>query len=305
MSEGESAMDPLKKEFLDLSDKFYGRFTTRIDGLSDEEYLWEPVPDCWSLERRDDGKLHMRWGLVFDEAAPVTTVAWRYTHIIDLLSEERCATWIGLQPEAEDLFADGAPGDVRTARDLFEKAFARWKRYVTAADDATFFDEIGPVGRMFGNQTRAQFILHILDEVIHHGAEIGVLRDLYRAQRSQDADVAALLRGQEISGSVLDEVRSRRPDLVLYAAAMASWDAIPRLLELGFGVEGREGRTPLHHAAAEGRIDIIEALIDAGADVTARDPIYRATPSEWAAYFGRSEAVEFLGKKASEDGVGV
>lgn len=298
-------MDALKKEFLDLSDKFYGRFTERIEGLSDEEYLWEPVADCWSLERRDDGKLHMRWGLVFDEVPPVTTIAWRYTHIIDLLSEERCAKQIGLEPEAEDLFAAGAPGDAGTARDMLGRAFARWKRYVTAADERTFFDKMGPVARTWADWTRAQFILHILDEVIHHGAEIGVLRDLHRARRSEDPDVASLLRGEEISGSALDAVRSRRPDLVLFAAAMARWDAIPRLVEIGFGVEGRDGRTPLHHAAAEGRLDTIKLLIDAGADVGARDPIYKATPSEWAAYFGRSEAVELLGTEASKDGVGV
>jgi hypothetical protein len=23
----------------------------RFDGLSDDEYFWEPVPDCWSLRR--------------------------------------------------------------------------------------------------------------------------------------------------------------------------------------------------------------------------------------------------------------
>src|SRR5437879_2416041 len=116
-------MDPLKQEFLDLSDKFYARFTARIEDLGDEEYLWEPAPDCWSLDRGDDGKLSMRWGLAFDEAAPVTTIAWRYTHIIDLLCEERCAKNIGLLPEAENIFEDGAPGDARTARDMLEKAF--------------------------------------------------------------------------------------------------------------------------------------------------------------------------------------
>lgn len=291
----------LKQEFLDLSDKFYARFTARIEGLGDEEYLWEPAPDCWSLERRDDGKLHMRWGLVFDEEPPFTTIAWRYTHIIDLLSEERCATWIGVEPEAEDLFADGAPGDARAARDMLEQAFARWKRYVTAADESTFFDEVGPVARNFADRTRAQFVLHILDEAIHHGAEVGVLRDLYLAQHAHDAEVSALLRGETISSAALDDVRSRRPDLVLYAAATARWDAIPHLIGLGFGIEGRDGRTPLHHAAAEGRLDTMRLLIDAGADLDARDPIYKVTPTEWAAFFDRCEAVDLLREHAGKD----
>ena len=75
---------------------------------------------------------------------------------------------------------------------------------------------------------------------------------------------------------------------------MASWDAIPHLLALGFGVEGRDGRTPLHHAAAEGRLDTMQLLIGAGADVRARDPVYKATPADWAAFFDRHEAVELL-----------
>ena len=27
----------------------------RLDGLTDEEYLWEPVKDAWNLRRRPDG----------------------------------------------------------------------------------------------------------------------------------------------------------------------------------------------------------------------------------------------------------
>lgn len=165
---------------------------------------------------------------------------------------------------------------------------------MTAADEKTFFDKVGPIGRMFGDRTRAQFILHIIDEAIHHGAEIGVLRDLYRAQRTQEPDVAALLRGEEIGPAALDEVRSKHPDLLLRAVATARWDVVPNLLKLGFGVEGRDGRTPLHHAAADGRLDLMKLLIDAGADVEARDPIYKATPIEWAAFFDRKEAVELL-----------
>ena len=294
-------MHPLKKEFVDLSDKFFGRFTARIDGLTDDEYLWQPAPDCWSLERRPDGNLHMRWGLVFDEVPPVTTIAWRYTHIIDLLSEERCATYIGLEPETENLFADGAPPDAATARSMLDEAFARWKRYITAADEQTFFDPIGPVAPRGADQTRTRFILHILDEAIHHGAEVGVLRDLYQAERTSDDAVSALLRGDDVDAATVDDVRARRPDLMLFAAATARWDAIPRLLELGFGIEGRDGRTPLHHAAADGRLDLIRLLIDAGADVTTRDAVYKATPREWAAFFNRSEAVELLTSRESAE----
>ena len=28
----------------------------RLEGLSDEEYFWEPVEGCWSLHRGEDGR---------------------------------------------------------------------------------------------------------------------------------------------------------------------------------------------------------------------------------------------------------
>ena len=32
----------------------------RLDGLSDEEYLWEPVTDAWNLRRQPDGSYDAR-----------------------------------------------------------------------------------------------------------------------------------------------------------------------------------------------------------------------------------------------------
>ena len=177
--------EPLKHEFLALSDKFFDRFTARLEGLTDEEYLWEPAPDAWSLRPDRNGTLSMQWGLSFDEPQPVTTIAWRYTHISDLLCEERCATWLGLEPETEDLFANGAPPDVASARTLLDKAFARWKRYVAAVEEDAYWQLIGPVSPGFGDAPRTRFVLHILDEVdSRRRRDRRLARHLPRATRS-------------------------------------------------------------------------------------------------------------------------
>ena len=34
----------------------------RLDGLSDAEYLWEPVAGCWSVRRRSDSTAPMAVG---------------------------------------------------------------------------------------------------------------------------------------------------------------------------------------------------------------------------------------------------
>ena len=45
------------------------------------------------------------------------------------------------------------------------------------------------------------FILHTIDELIHHAAEVELLRDLYRAAQPGDPVVSALLLG--LVGSVI------------------------------------------------------------------------------------------------------
>jgi hypothetical protein len=63
----------------------------RLDGLTDEEFLWEPVPGCWSVRPRGEGTAPMALGsgdftadFVWPppDPAPVTTIAWRIAHIV-------------------------------------------------------------------------------------------------------------------------------------------------------------------------------------------------------------------------------
>ena len=57
----------------------------RLDGLSDDEYFWQPVPGCWTLRRRGESSMPNEAGgrafvmdytaLPQDGPAPVTTIA--------------------------------------------------------------------------------------------------------------------------------------------------------------------------------------------------------------------------------------
>jgi hypothetical protein len=49
-----------------------------------------------------------------------------------------------------------------------------------ATTDHQLGEQIGPLGGPYAERTRVSWVLHVLDEVIHHGAEVGLLRDLYR-----------------------------------------------------------------------------------------------------------------------------
>ena len=52
--------------------------------------------------------------------------------------------------------------------------------------------------------------------------------------------------------------------------------------------------SPLHQAARQGDVQQAKTLLEAGADLTARDEHLRSTPLAWAARFGQLEMVKFL-----------
>src|SRR3954469_17002908 len=43
------------ENLLDLSDFAWGRLRARVQGLTDEEYIWEPFDGCWSVRTTGDG----------------------------------------------------------------------------------------------------------------------------------------------------------------------------------------------------------------------------------------------------------
>ena len=58
---------------LDQFDCVRERAQVRLTGLGDEEYLWEPVPDCWSIRRRGEAVTPRAYGpgaWVLDQGAP-------------------------------------------------------------------------------------------------------------------------------------------------------------------------------------------------------------------------------------------
>ncbi len=72
--------------------------------------------------------------------------------------------------------------------------------------------------------------------------------------------------------------------------------AIARLIETKADLnrQGKNKNTPLTYAAEIGDIQIIETLIQAGADIEARGGSYSATPLYYAAKAGHAEVVQRL-----------
>ena len=255
-----------------LSEKAYNRLHTRLDGLTDDEYLWEPAPLAWSVRDTPAG-VRFDFGLIPVEPAPITTIAWRLTHIIDLLREHRCHRVLGVPPAA-DVDEIWITTSAAEAISLLERSFATWRGYLAATDPARLFEASE------GWTDRFTFALHIIDELIHHAAEIGLLRDLYLAAATTDDVLVEILAGDT---SRLDDLRARRPAIVADLASAGKWDAAAQLVDLGFDVNP-DGvvASPLHHAAGLGRIDLVRTLVERGARTDAIDTVYKVSPLVWA-----------------------
>jgi hypothetical protein len=291
-------MKTLTENLLDLSDFAWQRLRNRVDGLTDDQYFWEPFDGSWSVRKTADGFRHDGFGEDGDrvpiEPPPFTTVAWRIAHIVDILQEDRTATWFGQEVAA----ADGqppVPGSAAEAITALEHAYAVWRSRLAALTPEVLDQPIGAVGGPYAENDCTDFALHILDELIHHGAEVGTVLDIYRGQHGEDPVVAALLQGDPTADEI-ELARRQRPALVAEAAAARRWDAVPVLLELGFDVNAmtKTGKSAAHFAAGVGNLPILRQLIDHGADLSATDSDFGATPLGWAQWSNQQEAADFL-----------
>ena len=158
----------------------------RLEGLTDDEYLWEPVPGCWSVRPRADSTAPMAAGAgdtVIDFAvpeptpAPVTTIAWRMGHLAIGVFGARAANHFGdggVSYESTDwpLTAEGGLA-------LLDRGYASWMDGVRALDADGLARPCGPHEGPYADHPFAALVLHISREAIHHAAEISLLRDLY------------------------------------------------------------------------------------------------------------------------------
>jgi hypothetical protein len=151
----------------------------RLDGLTDDEYFWEPVPGCWNLRRTGDG-VTIDFAFPNPEPPPVTTIAWRLAHVIVGVFGMRAASHFGGPPA--DYGTWPYAGTATEALAQLDETHARWIDGVRGLDAAALERPVGPAEGPFAELPMAALVLHISREAIHHGAEISLLRDLHRAR---------------------------------------------------------------------------------------------------------------------------
>jgi hypothetical protein len=163
-------------------DYVWGRLTGRLGGLTDEEYFWEPVPGSWSLRQDEQGRWQLDGGGGGGPApdpVPVTTIAWRLGHLGGMalggFASRRFGN--GNLTTARLSFPPGAgavPG-------FLDEHYRAWRAGMAGLSPDGWTAPLGPSWGPYAEANTVDLALHVLDEVIHHGAEIGLLRDLYAA----------------------------------------------------------------------------------------------------------------------------
>jgi hypothetical protein len=172
--------DPVTRELLAIFEKVRYRLFGRLEGLTDAEYLWEPADDSLSIRPGDDGVFGVEE--LFPQSVPgvpdpVTTIAWRIMHIGAACLRGYVIHFFEDVPDFGDRHA--WPG---TAKEGVQALAEDWRHFVSRI--AALGDQrlLAPMGRGPGgwaDETYLKLTLHALDEVAHHGGEIGLLRDLY------------------------------------------------------------------------------------------------------------------------------
>jgi hypothetical protein len=167
------------KELLDQMDFAWDlQFLPRMKGLTDEEYLWEPVEGCWSVRQDGDG------GWTVDRARPepvpppFTTIAWRLLHIAIPIFGVRASNHFGDGSVSFETIS--IPGTAAGAMELLTEHHDRWREGVAALGEQDLERPCGPAEGPFAEAPIAALVLHINREFLHHAAEIMLLRDLYR-----------------------------------------------------------------------------------------------------------------------------
>jgi len=163
----------------------------RLDGLTDDEYFWEPVPGCWSVRSRavstaprsaGAGEFVYEFAYPEPDVPPVTTIAWRLAHLIVGVFGMRVGSHFG-GPPADWKSFDYA-GTAAGALAQLDVAYAAWTEGVRGLDAAGLARPCGPAEGPYADCPLAQLVLHINREALWHGAEISLLRDLYRWRKA-------------------------------------------------------------------------------------------------------------------------
>lgn len=181
-----------KNELIDQLDFAWEyHFLHRMQGMTDEEYLWEPVADIWTVHSGENGGEPMVDPQQHVDPAPFTTIAWRMQHMADFFTKRR-VDHFG-DPDSE---TTSAPVSLSASEGMenLKAAYDRWKQELENMPDEKLGQPCGQAEVHYPDSPFAALVLHINREFIHHSSECCLIRDLYRQRESLTNSVSTTPR---------------------------------------------------------------------------------------------------------------
>lgn len=186
MSEAPVSPGPARlTPFLAQWDYFVGVLFERLEGLTDDEYLWEPTPSVLTVRLVDGRPKPDRQGMEPSGAVvPPRTWAWSIGHLGG-------GTW----ERADYLVGDHRlkPGDIAwpmTAAEgleLLHEGLGRWRGGLERMTDQDL-DTVGRSAFPWGLDPQLpliEIVWWVNKELLYHASEIWLMRDLYAARGSE------------------------------------------------------------------------------------------------------------------------
>ena len=173
-----------------LREQINSQLRDRLRGLTNAEYFWEPAPASWSVRPRGtstapiqagSGAMTIDFAFPEPDPPPVTTIAWRLGHVIVGVLAMRNASHFGREAIDYETFEYAETADEALAQ--LDAEYATWLKGVESLGGADLAKHVGDTEPGHENSPYAELVLHINREVIHHLAEVCLLRDLYTHTR--------------------------------------------------------------------------------------------------------------------------
>ena len=176
--------NPLLRE--QLSWHWTHQLRPRLDGLTDDEYFWEPAPNSWSIRPRGtstapiqagSGEMTVDFAMPEPVPPPFTTIAWRLAHVIVGVLAMRSASHFGGKPAGHDAFPYAATAAEALAQ--LDEEYETWLAGVASLGEEDLSRPCGDAEGPYADFPLAALVLHVNRETIHHLSEVSLLRDLY------------------------------------------------------------------------------------------------------------------------------
>ena len=155
-------------------DETYERLRTRIEGLTDDEFFWEPVPGCWTVYQDGAGHWTYHYAIPDPHPAPVTSIAWQMVHLATCKVMYREWAFGPARLTFPELViphsAAGAVEMLENGQRLLRDDLAQLSDAQLDDPRKTNWGEAWPAWRVFWTMA---------DHDAFHGGVIGYLRDMY------------------------------------------------------------------------------------------------------------------------------